>query len=108
MKLTLDYSQYQLCQCYNDNMFQTTTISFRSRSALYGVCNTLEVLITSYKNRSISLLLHVSVTPPQTGKSLFIIYLFIYRFTAQVLKVCRTPGPTACSRLRLAKVCLKN
>ena len=24
-------------------------------------------------------------------------FLFIYFFTAQVLKVCRTPGPTACT-----------
>ena len=38
----------------------------------------------------------------------FYYYLFIYCFTAQVLKVCRTPGPTACSRakmVQLNKVC---
>ena len=30
------------------------------------------------------------------------IYLFItYHFTAQVLKVCRTPGPTDCSKTKL-------
>jgi len=37
--------------------------------------------------------------------------LFVYCFTAQVLKVCRTPGPTTCSRtkmLQLVKVCLKS
>jgi len=33
----------------------------------------------------------------------------IYCFTAQVLKVCRTPGPTACSKIKmLHKVCLKS
>ena len=33
--------------------------------------------------------------------------IFIFKgFTAQVLKVCRTPGPTACLKL-LQKVCLK-
>ena len=29
------------------------------------------------------------------------IYLFIYCFTAQVLEVYRTPGPTACSRTQM-------
>ena len=36
---------------------------------------------------------------------------FIDFFTAQVLKVSRTPGPTACSKtkmLQLGKVCLKS
>ena len=28
-------------------------------------------------------------------------YLSIYSFTAQVLKVCRTPGPTACSQTKM-------
>jgi len=35
-------------------------------------------------------------------------YLLLY---SQVLKVCRTPGPTACSRtkmLQLTKVCMKS
>jgi len=44
------------------------------------------------------------------GKLLFV-YLFIYCFTAQVLKVCRTPGPTTCSKtkmLHLDKACLKS
>jgi len=40
------------------------------------------------------------------------IYYFIYCFTAQMLKVCKTPGPTARSRIiemvQLAKVCLKS
>ena len=27
-------------------------------------------------------------------------YLFIYCFTAQALKVCKTPGPTACSKTK--------
>ena len=35
-----------------------------------------------------------------------IFYYFYEGFTAQVLKVCRTPGPTACLKL-LQKVCLK-
>jgi len=37
------------------------------------------------------------------------IYVFIYCFTAQVLKVCRTPGPTAYSKTKMVhldKVCL--
>ena len=33
--------------------------------------------------------------------SLFLFILFIYCFTAQVLKVCRTPGPTACSKTKM-------
>jgi len=40
----------------------------------------------------------------------FLFYLFIYLlmlYTAQVLKVCRTPGPTACLKM-LSKVCLKS
>ena len=44
-------------------------------------------------------------------QGLFDLYLFIYCFAAQVLKVCRTPGSTACSRtkmLQLPKVCLKS
>jgi len=32
--------------------------------------------------------------------ALLILFLFI-AFTAQVLKVCRTPGPTACSRKKM-------
>ena len=39
------------------------------------------------------------------------LFFFIYCFTAQVLKVCRTPGPTDCSRtkmVQLSKVCLKS
>jgi len=38
-------------------------------------------------------------------------WLYNYCFTAPVLKICRTPGPTACSRtkmVQLDKVCLKN
>ena len=40
-----------------------------------------------------------------------LVYLFVYCFTAQVLKVCRTPGPTACSEtkmIHLDKVHLKS
>ena len=39
------------------------------------------------------------------------IYIFIYCFTAQVLQVCRSPGPTACSKtkiLHLDKICGAN
>ena len=39
------------------------------------------------------------------------IALYDYCFTAQVLKVCRTPGPTACSKTKMVhldKVCLKS
>ena len=42
---------------------------------------------------------------------LYYVHNLFYCFTAQVLKVCRTPGPTACSRtkmLQLPKVCLKS
>ena len=34
--------------------------------------------------------------------------LFIYCFTAQVLKVCRTPGPIPCSATKMLKLCLKS
>ena len=36
----------------------------------------------------------------------YVFFLFYQGFTAQVLKVCRTHGPTACLKL-LQKVCLK-
>ena len=36
----------------------------------------------------------------------FLFIYFYYGFTAQVLKVCKTPGPTACLKL-LQKLCLK-
>jgi len=35
-----------------------------------------------------------------------VLFIFIDYFTAQVLKVCKTPGPTACSRTKLTKVWL--
>ena len=41
---------------------------------------------------------------------IFYFYLFIC-FTAQVLKVCTAPGPTACSKTKMVhldKVCLKS
>ena len=41
----------------------------------------------------------------------FLLLIKFYCLTAHVLKVCRTPGPTACSKikmLRLDKVCLKS
>ena len=37
---------------------------------------------------------------------IFLFFKFIMVFTAQVLKVCRTLGPTVCLKL-LQKVCLK-
>jgi len=40
---------------------------------------------------------------------LVLIYLLIYCFTGQVLKVGRTPGPTACSKTKkLHNMCLKS
>jgi len=49
--------------------------------------------------------LHIDFAGPMDSK-IFSINLFIYCFTAQVH---RTPGPTACSRIKmLDKVCLKS
>ena len=33
-----------------------------------------------------------------------VFFIFIYCFTAQVLKVCRTPGPTACSKTKMVRL----
>ena len=38
---------------------------------------------------------------------IFYFFLFIYCFTAQVLKVCRTPGPTACSETKMVLFVVK-
>ena len=37
------------------------------------------------------------------GYSIFILFIY-YCFTAQVLKVCRTPGPTACSKTKMVRL----
>ena len=30
-----------------------------------------------------------------------LVYLFVYCFTAEVLKVCKTPGSTACTKTKM-------
>jgi len=51
---------------------------------------------------------HTRAHHTHSTHTLLFIYLFIYLcFTAQVLKVCTTPGTTACLKM-LSKVCLKS
>ena len=40
--------------------------------------------------------------------SQWLYYLFICCYTVEVLKVCRTPGPTACSKTNMLHLCLKS
>ena len=87
---------YQLLKCH----FMLVLISFHMKKCLFNLsspCSDGLGYMLKLKNEADFFLERV----PK---------LFIYCFTAQVLKVCRTPGPTACSRtnmLQLAKVCLK-
>ena len=41
------------------------------------------------------IILYFCVPKTVSGIVMLFVYLFIYHFIAQVLKVCRTPGPTA-------------
>ena len=47
-------------------------------------------------NRKVTLLTGVAIQMKQLVSTL----IFIYCFTAQVLKVCGTPGPIACSKTK--------
>ena len=38
------------------------------------------------------------------GKSHGILFFICYYFTVQVLKVCRTPGPSACSKTKMLQL----